>query len=356
MEYSVSLANDDDDFCHQDVRFTTSTTIPQGVPTGVIVKYFLHRPDSDETCLTGALVVSAAGVCPPFDACPNANLFQHLFGIEFDYEGHRRVRGISPFEFARCFGFTDKLTYRLLHPTNKFCLDGAIPGHTSSWLFGQIHAHLVFLRDSNCEIMSPRQYAAPAATIQAFLHGAIGLRLPSRERWINAYSDDPECCTIRRLIENPGSICKRALNDVHYCYRHPLRQSQLVMEDDMLIYQEPIRGSRSFTRLQVVPKALFGIIFTAFHSNPLGGHFNAYQTLHHLRLRYFWPEMYSFVKRCALLVQVVPSRIRVVALLLSLSIISRSRLHSESSLLMHIKRAITPALMGTRRMPYLVVE
>jgi hypothetical protein len=205
-EYSVSLAKDDDDFCRQDVSFTTSTTIPQGMPTGVIVKYFLHRPDSDETCLTGASVVSAAGLCPPFDACPNANLFQHLFGIEFDYEGRRRVCGISPFEFACCFGFTDELTYRLLHPTNKFCLDGAIPGHTSSWFFGQIHAHLVFLRDSNCEIMSPRQYAAPAATIQAFLHGAIGLRLPSRERWINAYSNDPECCTIRRLIKNPGRV------------------------------------------------------------------------------------------------------------------------------------------------------
>jgi hypothetical protein len=65
----------------------------------------------------------------------------------------------------------------------------------------------------------------------------------------------------------------------------------------MIIYQEPICGSRSFTRLQVIPKALFGIICTAFHTNPIGGHFNAYCILHHLRLRYFWPEMYSFVKK-----------------------------------------------------------
>ncbi len=61
----------------------------------------------------------------------------------------------------------------------------------------------------------------------------------------------------------------------------------------MIIYLEPIRGSRSFTRLQVVPKALCGIIFTAFNLNPLGGHFNAYRTLHRLRLCYFWPEMYG---------------------------------------------------------------
>jgi hypothetical protein len=110
-------------------------------------------------------VVSTKGLCPPIDACPNTNLFQHLFGIEFAFEDHLRVWGIFPFKFACCFGFTDDLTYRLLHPKNKFCLDGTIPSRTSSWLFEQIHAHLVFLRDSNCEIMSPKQYAAPAATI-----------------------------------------------------------------------------------------------------------------------------------------------------------------------------------------------
>ncbi len=109
-DYSVSLAKDDDDFCRQDINFTISTTIPHGVPAGVIIKYFLHRPDSDEDYLTGASVVSTAGLCLPFDACPNTNLFQHLFGVEFDYEGHHRVRGISPFEFACCFGFTDELT------------------------------------------------------------------------------------------------------------------------------------------------------------------------------------------------------------------------------------------------------
>jgi hypothetical protein len=65
----------------------------------------------------------------------------------------------------------------------------------------------------------------------------------------------------------------------------------------MLIYCEPIRGSRSYICLQIVPKALFGIVFVAFHSNPIGGHFNAYCTLHCLHLRYFWPEMYSYIKK-----------------------------------------------------------
>ena len=129
--------------------------------------------------LAGAAVISSDGLCPPFDASPNNNLFQHLFGIEFNYDNHSRVRGISPFEFARCFGFIDDLTYRLSQPANKFSLDAAVPARTSAWLFEQVHAHLTFIRDSNCEIFSPNQFAAPAATIQAFVNGAISSCLPS---------------------------------------------------------------------------------------------------------------------------------------------------------------------------------
>ena len=65
----------------------------------------------------------------------------------------------------------------------------------------------------------------------------------------------------------------------------------------MLIYWEPIRGSASYTRLQIVPKTLLNIVFVAFHSSPIGGHFNAYRTLHRIRLQYFWPEMYSYTKK-----------------------------------------------------------
>jgi len=71
----------------------------------------------------------------------------------------------------------------------------------------------------------------------------------------------------------------------------------MCIEDNMLIYREPIRGSASYTRLQIVPKSLLNIVFVAFHSNPIGGHSNAYRTLHRIRLRYFWPEMYSYIKK-----------------------------------------------------------
>jgi hypothetical protein len=276
----MSLARDDDDFMRQDVKFTATTTEPTvAIPPGVLVKYYLHGHHSEETMLAGAAVVSSDGLCPPFDASPNKNIFQHLFGIEFHYENHSHVRGISPFEFARYFSFNNDLTYRLSQPVNKFCLDATVPGRTSERLFDQVHAHRAFIRDSNCKIFRPNQFAAPAATIQAFVNGAIGARLPSHNRWVEAYAADPECCVIRDLIVNPSKICKETLKNVHYSYRHPIRQSLIVIEDDMLIFHEPIRGSTFYTQLQIVPSGLHDIVFIAFHSNPIGGHLNSYQTL-----------------------------------------------------------------------------
>jgi len=49
--------------------------------------------------------------------------------------------------------------------------------------------------------------------------------------------------------------------------------------------------------LQLVPAEFCNIIFVAFHSNAIGGCLNAYRTLHRIRLRYYWPGMYSYIKR-----------------------------------------------------------
>jgi hypothetical protein len=74
-------------------------------------------------------------------------------------------------------------------------------------------------------------------------------------------------------------------------------QHSIVIDDGMLVYREPIRGSTSYTWLLIVPKALFNIVFVAFHSNLIGGRFNSYYTLHCLHLQYFRPEMYSYIKK-----------------------------------------------------------
>ncbi len=58
------------------------------MPNGIIVKYFLHNHGSDKATLCGSVVVSSDGLCPPFDTGTNQNMFQNLFGIEFNYKNH----------------------------------------------------------------------------------------------------------------------------------------------------------------------------------------------------------------------------------------------------------------------------
>ena len=102
---------------------------------------------------------------------------------------------------------------------------------------------------------------------------------------------------IKRLVLNPLLISNITLADVNYNYRMPLRKSHICVKDNMLIFKEPIAGSTLFTRLQIVPKELYNLIFIAFHSNPIGEHLNAYFTLHRICLRFYFPNMWTYVKR-----------------------------------------------------------
>ncbi len=175
-EHAISLARDDSKFSRQETRLQASNPPPTHKgSTSISVRYHLHRPDADALVIPGSAVISIDGLCPEFNACSNSNIFQHYFGIKFHHKNHTYVRAISSFEFVRCFGFIDHLTYRLSHATYKYALDLAMPARTSAWLLEQAHSHLLYLPDANSEIFSPNQFAAPAATIQAFVNGAIGV-------------------------------------------------------------------------------------------------------------------------------------------------------------------------------------
>jgi hypothetical protein len=176
-------------------------------------------------------------------------------------------------------------------------MDAAMPACTSAWLLEQAHLHLLYLPDANSKIYLPIKISTPAATIQAFVNCAFGVCLPSRERWIQAYSDDTDMSIICNRVLNPSKINTSILNAVNFNYPTPLRQSQIVIEDGLLIYREPMRGGPPYTRLQLVPVKFYNIIFIAFHSNAIGGHLNPYRTLHRIHLQYYWPGMYSYIKR-----------------------------------------------------------
>jgi hypothetical protein len=156
---------------------------------------------------------------------------------------------------------------------------------------------LVYLQDSNCKIFLPNQFAAPAATIQAFVNGAIGVRLPLHEKGVQAYSDDKEMSIICKLVLDPSKINTATLNTVNCNFRAPLPQLLIFIENGLLFYKEPIRRGSSYTHLQLVPQEFYNILFITFHSNPIGSHMNAYRTLHRLRPWYYWPGMYLYIKQ-----------------------------------------------------------
>jgi hypothetical protein len=102
---------------------------------------------------------------------------------------------------------------------------------------------------------------------------------------------------IQELVLDPSKINTTTLHMVNYIFRAPLCQSLIFIENGLLFYKEPIHGGSSYTHLQLVPQEFYNILFIAFNSNPIGGHMNAYRTLHHLRLRYYWPGMYLYIKQ-----------------------------------------------------------
>jgi hypothetical protein len=127
------------------------------------IKYHLHRQDANSSIFAGSSILSTDGLCPPFKACPNQNMFQQFFGIEFHFEGHTYVCAISAYEFTRCFRLMEQIQYCLSHANYKHGLDASMPLKTSTWIFEQVHSHLVHLRDANSKVFSPDQFAAPAA-------------------------------------------------------------------------------------------------------------------------------------------------------------------------------------------------
>jgi hypothetical protein len=167
-EHALGYGMDDVDFNKDtESKITASTPKPTklSVSPGVRIKYYLHRNGHDALILAGSAVLSRDSVCPAFKSCPNQNLFQQFFGIEFHHESHTYIRAISTYKFAHCFNLVENIQYCMSHERYKFGLDAAMPGHTSAWLFEHVHSHLVYLRYANSKIFLPNQFAAPAATI-----------------------------------------------------------------------------------------------------------------------------------------------------------------------------------------------
>ena len=155
----------------------------------------------------------------------------------------------------------ERIQYCLSHDKYKYGLDALMPAKTSAWIFEQVHSHLVHLRDANSKVFSPDQFAAPAATTQTLVNGAVCTSLPSREQGLQAYNNDVELCAVRELVLNQSMINNKALAEFNHNYCGPLRQSLISVENDMFILKELIAGALSYTCLQSVPQEMTNILF-----------------------------------------------------------------------------------------------
>eukprot|EP00956_Cyclotella_meneghiniana_P009859 scaffold13641_cov42-Cyclotella_meneghiniana.AAC.3 len=100
------------------------------------------------------------------------------------------------------------------------------------------------------------------------------------------------------MIKDPSLINSAKMSKLHFVYRQYIRDSRMaITAQGMLIIYESIQGSDDLAELQIVPASLKNIVFIAFHANPLGGHFNTFRTMHRIRLRFWWPRMYSYIEK-----------------------------------------------------------
>ncbi len=154
---------------------------------GVNTLYYFHRWDDNRSNPVSSAVISVDGICRSFTPIANINIFCHYFGIEFWHSWHTYVHTISPFKFVPCFCLSEEITYKLSHPSNAFCMDASVLALTSVHVFKHILECCLKTWSLNFENFQLNQYAAPAACVQAFLNGSIGVHLPVPKQWADTY-------------------------------------------------------------------------------------------------------------------------------------------------------------------------
>jgi hypothetical protein len=117
-------------------------------------------------------------------------------------------------------------------------LETALPSKTSRAIIEAMLSTLTNIRLGQSEFIDSSNEAAPAATARAFLSGATILKLPQQATWKLAYNKDPETKLMIEMIKNPLLIKKENLNDIHFIYRQPMRDNQILLVDDIIYIRE----------------------------------------------------------------------------------------------------------------------
>ncbi len=172
-----------------------------------------------------------------------------------------------------------------------------MPGCSLAWLFKQIHLLLINIRDANCEVFPLTNLQRLWQQYKCWSTGSFALACLHVNNGSRPTKTTVSFALSGNMILNPSKICNKSLLKLNHNYRMPLWQSLLLIDNCMLILKEPITGSDSYTRLQLVPREFYNIILIAFHANPVGAHLNLVWRLHQIWLRFYWQSMFSYVKQ-----------------------------------------------------------
>eukprot|EP00956_Cyclotella_meneghiniana_P028882 scaffold68484_cov41-Cyclotella_meneghiniana.AAC.4 len=245
----------------------------------------------------GTGVYDTKDIFPPVTQ-DSENIFGRLFGIEYSNMGKDLVRPISPYEVVRGFGFSEATTQCLAKRSNLHLMRNSIPTRTSTNILDTVLGRLRDIRDMSVNVDSSTPFNCNSGTAQVLFQGATAMTLPDESAWMRSYKSDRETKLLRQIVDNPSLMTNENMAKLHYVYRDYLRHSQIVTDNKGMLYMRAsLQGSDDMVDLQIVPTSLQNVIVIAFHANPIGGHFNAWRTFARIKLRFFWPRMYSYITR-----------------------------------------------------------
>jgi hypothetical protein len=120
--------------------------------------------------------------------------------------------------------------------------------------------------------------------------------MPTAQEWKDQLANDPDILhQIRKIKAKEPVVHARLQNKGYYVQ---WGKKLLEVEEDVLYQWEHPKATiiRQLCR-RGVPVALRQLVYTAYHASPLAGHVGFYKTYWRIAARYFWPGMYTDIRK-----------------------------------------------------------
>jgi Integrase zinc binding domain len=122
---------------------------------------------------------------------------------------------------------------------------------------------------------------------------------PTMDEWKDESSKDPDVAYLIERISAKKTVALAKLSEKEYY--QVWAKNQLEVEDGILYQWEYPKVARvRQLRRRVVPIGSHQAVYTAYHATPLAGHVGFYKTYWRIAAQYYWPSMYSDVKKAVI--------------------------------------------------------